>query len=158
MARKSTTARGSGPLAESTQIPTPDAGKFTVNAQARQLIRQSLADAPPDLRDLGYSSNPFYGKPVRALTGGSADEMVAMIAAVIEFFIANGRPDDRRGVNSYHLKHHVERWVWRTTGKPMYISNGAAIAAALAIRLGVERDTDPRFPNVRIGARLVGAP
>jgi hypothetical protein len=151
MTPKSKTAtEEAGPSAQTPNSST-NADEFTVGAQGRQLIRGFLAYAPPDLRDLGYSSDARYGPEVNKLAGESADEMVAMIAAVIRYWTANGMPLERRGVNSYHLKHRVERWVWSTTGKPTYISNGAAIAAALVAAVEVERDSDPKFPNVTIG-------
>jgi hypothetical protein len=59
----------------------------------------------------------------------------------------------RGGVlSSYGLKHHAEDW-GRANGMAPYVSNGALIAAAVALGLPVRTGGSADNPNVAVGVR-----
>lgn len=69
-------------------------------------------------------------------------------------FLAHFNPTKAGRVNSYSIKHAAERWGGRS-GMSSYVSNGAAIAAALHLGFVVSEYPTPWFldpgPNALIG-------
>ena len=119
---------------------------------ARILPRFDLL--PADLGLYGYvcrrrwPGGVEYGPRLRDLRPGTADYAAATAeierAMVVLAQCAGPLPrrgPDRKGVNSYRLKHQIER---RAGGR--YVANGAAIAACLLSGIAVER-VAPDSPN-----------
>lgn len=126
--------------------------------EARLLPRLDLL--PPDLGLYGYlcrrrwPGGYDYGPRLRDLRPGSADYPTAVdeIGRALRVLARCGAPlprrgPDRRGVNSYRLKHEVERRAGR------YVANGAAIAACLLSGIDVRREADDG-PNAICGVYL----
>jgi len=79
-----------------------------------------LSALPPDLGRSGFNAGATY----RAMRGTDAESAIAEIQAAMQFLARFAVPRKRRAINSYTLKHVIER------GIRQYMSNGAAIAAA----------------------------
>lgn len=125
---------------------------------ARLLPRLDLL--PPDLGLYGYlcprrwPGGVEYGPRLRDLRPGSADHALAVdeIGRALRVLTRCGAPlprrgPDRRGVNSYRLKHEVERRAGR------YVANGSTIAACLLSGIAVRREADDG-PNAICGVVL----
>ncbi|MCO5109053.1 MAG: hypothetical protein M9907_18510 [Burkholderiaceae bacterium] len=129
-------------------------------AEARILPRLDLL--PPDLGLYGYvcrrrwPGGYEYGPRLRDLRPGTADYAAAVdeIGRALRVLARCAGPlprrgPDRRGVNSYRLKHDVERRAGR------YVANGAAIAACLLLGIDVQREAADG-PNALCAVALTG--
>lgn len=106
-------------------------------------IKRAIADAKVEFPDLGVFG---FGEHV--------DEEFdhAQIETAIEFLRLCRKTKQATSVSSYWLKHVAERWGRRNGFEP-YVTNGAAIVAALALGFVVKRISriGSKNPNARIG-------
>jgi len=119
---------------------------FTVERKSEPMLTQiDLSSLPPDLGRAGFHDQPPYYRDMR---GSDAEDAIAEIQLAMGFLLARRAVQTKtRPINSYALKHLIERTVRR------YVPNGAAIAAAILLghRVVPHRPlVNPHPPNANV--------